>query len=168
MQEAQRNILDASRELAGSVTLGLAPWSTASLIGPAILRAVRTQYPGILLHISDMFGFTYSELTLRGHMDLAVLYGDSPPRGLLYRLVGTETFCLVAKPELVGDVGVTCCRAAADLPTVLPAPARRACRAAPAVGVAEVYATRVGGAGRRHRRDGAAARLRRSLPAPKI
>jgi len=81
LQEAQRNILDASSELSGSVALGLAPWSTASLIGPALLRAVRSQYPGILLHISDMFGITFSELTLRGHMDLAILYGDSPPRG---------------------------------------------------------------------------------------
>lgn len=152
LQEAQRNILDASRELAGSVTLGLAPWSTASLIGPAILRAVRTQYPGILLHISDMFGFTYSELTLRGHMDLAVLYGDSPPRGLLYRLVGTETFCLVAKPELVADVGVVSMDVLSRLPLILPTEesflrqlVERICRNAgstPSI-VAEVYATHV-------------------------
>lgn len=152
LQEAQRNILDASRELAGSVTLGLAPWSSASLIGPAILRAVRTQHPGILLHISDLFGFTYSELTLRGHMDLSVLYGDSPPRGLLYRLVGTESFSLVARPDLVADMDVVTMDVLARLPLILPTEesflrqlVERICRnagATPSI-VAEVYATHV-------------------------
>lgn len=120
LQEAQRTILDASRELAGSVALGLAPWSTASLIAPALLRAVRSQHPGILLHISDTFGITFSELTLRGHMDIAVLYGDSPPRGLLYKPVGVEQFCLVGNRELVPAETTVGIDTIAHTPLILP------------------------------------------------
>jgi len=103
LQEAQRNILDASQELTGSVALGIAPWSTAALAGAQILRAVRSQYPGVLLHISDAFGVAMSELTLRGRMDLAVLYGDSPPKGLAYQRVGVENFYLVGRPDLLPE-----------------------------------------------------------------
>lgn len=152
LQEAQRNILDASSELSGSVALGLAPWSTASLIGPALLRAVRSQYPGILLHISDMFGITFSELTLRGHMDLAILYGDSPPRGLLYQTVGAEQFCLVGRPDMVAAAATVGVDQVARTPLILPTEesflrqlVERACQTAGATPsiVAEVYSTEI-------------------------
>lgn len=150
LQEARRGILDASRELSGSVALGLAPWSSASLIGPTLLRAVRAQYPGILLHVCDIFGITFSELTLRGRMDLAVLYGDTPPRGLHYRRVGIERFHLVASPRLLASGEPVSIDTLAGLPLILPTEesflrqmVERACQgagSAPQV-VAEVYST---------------------------
>jgi LysR family transcriptional regulator, nitrogen assimilation regulatory protein len=153
LQEAQRTILDASSELTGSVALGLAPWSSASLIGPRLLRTVREQYPGILLHICDIFGITFSELTLRGRMDLAVLYGDAAPRGLLYRTVGVETFHVVARSDLLTGVAAEdplSVEGLARLPLILPTEesflrqmVERACASAgtsPQI-VAEVYST---------------------------
>lgn len=150
LQEARRSVLEASSELSGSVALGLAPWSTASLVGPVILRSVREQYPGILLHVCDIFGITFSELTLRGRMDLAVLYGDSPPRGLHYWQAGVERFCLVAKPELLSGAETATMEFVAGLPLILPTEesflrqlVERACSdagATPRV-VAEVYST---------------------------
>lgn len=152
LQEAQRNILDASSGLSGSVALGLAPWSSASLIGPGLLRTVREHHPGILLHVCDIFGIAFSELTLRGRMDLAVLYGEAAPRGLLYRTVGMETFNVVARPELLAVAGEApvSIEALARLPLILPTEesflrqmVERACLATgtPPPVVAEVYST---------------------------
>lgn len=153
LQEAQRTILDASSELAGSVSLGLAPWSSASLIGPDLLRLTRAEHPGILLHICDIFGIAFSELTLRGRMDIAVLYGDAAPRGLLYSHQGVETFHVVARPDLLSEHGAedpVTTRTLARLPLILPTEesflrqmVERACAdagATPQV-VAEVYST---------------------------
>lgn len=152
LQEAQRNILDASQELTGSVALGIAPWSTAALAGAGILRAVRNQYPGVLLHISDAFGIALSELTLRGHMELAVLYGDSPPKGLAYQRVGTEMFSLVGRPDLLPETSRVSVAAMARLPLITPTEEsflrqliERACKDAgtnPQV-VAEVYSSEI-------------------------
>jgi LysR family nitrogen assimilation transcriptional regulator len=96
IEEARRSILDSNTKVFGNVTIGLAPWSSASIIAPSLLRETRRQYPDILLHIFDIFGFAFSEMMLKGRMDLAVLYGDSPPRGLTYSPFLDEEFYLVA------------------------------------------------------------------------
>ena len=95
IEEARRNVLDGNLELSGNVTVGLAPWSSASVMAPRLLQQTRRQYPGILLHIFDIFGFAFSEMMLNGRMDLAILYGDSPPHGLSYNQFFKEEFFLV-------------------------------------------------------------------------
>ena len=96
IEEARRSIQDSGARVLGNVTVGLAPWSSANAIAPALLRETRRQHPDILLHIFDIFGFAFSEMMLKGRMDLAVLYGDSPPRGLSYSPFLEEEFYLVA------------------------------------------------------------------------
>ncbi|MDR6871760.1 LysR family nitrogen assimilation transcriptional regulator [Bosea sp. BE125] len=103
IEEARRSILDSGAAVSGNVTVGLAPLSTASLIAPALLREVRSRFPGIVLNIFDSFGVTLSEMTLKGRMDMAVLYGDTPVRGLSYTRLFDEPFYLVAAPAF--DIG---------------------------------------------------------------
>lgn len=100
IEEARRSILDSGATVSGNVTVGLAPLSTASLIAPALLREVRSRFPGIVLNIFDSFGVTLSEMTLKGRMDMAVLYRDTPIRGLSYTPLFDEPFYLVAPPAL--------------------------------------------------------------------
>lgn len=123
IEDAQRCVRDASEHLSGSVSLGLAPWSSISRIAPALLRELRIRHPGILLHICDIFSVTMSELMLRGRMDLAVLYGDAPPRGLHYKTVGHEHFHLVGRQEVLAEAGVEDMASGAQiarLPLILP------------------------------------------------
>lgn len=121
LEEARRNIRNASGQLSGNVTVGLAPWSSASLLGPALLREVRRAHPGLLIHVCDIFGVAFSEMVLRGRMDLALLYGDTPPRGLHYKPLYTEQFCLLGSSEILppGSDAIDA-PALAHLPLVLP------------------------------------------------
>ena len=121
LEEARRNIKNVSGQLSGNVTVGLAPWSSASLLGPALLREVRRQHPGLLIHVCDIFGMAFSELVLRGKVDLALLYGDKPPRGLHYKPLYTEEFCLLAAPEIAPEgAGPIDAQTLSEIPLVLP------------------------------------------------
>lgn len=153
IEDAQRSVRDASERLTGSVTLGLAPWSSASRIAPALLRELRRRHPGVLLHVCDIFGITMSEMMLRGRMDLAVLYGDAPPRGLHYKPVARERFHLVGLPAVLAAAGIEGTASTEQLgrlPLILPTEesflrqmVARACADAGTTAqvVAEVYST---------------------------
>lgn len=121
LEEARRNVKDTAGGLSGNITVGLAPWSSASLLGPALLRAVRREHPGILLHIFDIFGMAFSEMLLRGRMDLGLLYGESAPRGLHYKTLYQEEFCLMASETLLPtEPGPIDLQTLARLPMILP------------------------------------------------
>lgn len=121
LEEARRNINSISGELSGNVTIGMAPWSSAAMLAPALLREVRRQFPGLLIHICDIFGMAFSEMVLRGRVDLALLYGEKPPRGLHYKPLYTEEFCLLATPEIVPErEGPIDAEALSQLPLILP------------------------------------------------
>ncbi len=105
LDEARRHILDANQRLTGNVTVGLAPLSSATLLALPLLRETRRRHPGIVLHVVDSFGIVLSELMLKGSMDIALLYGDRPVRGLDYRPVLKERFSLVAARRAFQDHG---------------------------------------------------------------
>jgi LysR family nitrogen assimilation transcriptional regulator len=96
IDEARRNILEGEQELTGNVTIGLAPFSSASLLATPLLAEVRRLHPGIVLHIFDSFGVPLSEMMLKGSMDMAILYGDKSIRGLDYKPLVREQFHLMA------------------------------------------------------------------------
>src|SRR5437763_12965625 len=56
---------------AGSVSVGLAPYSTGAALALPLLQAVREHYPNILLHINENFGGVISEAIMTGRMDMA-------------------------------------------------------------------------------------------------
>ena len=70
------------RALAGGVSVGLAPYSTATAIALPLLARVREQHPNILLHINENFGGVLSEAMMTGRMDLALLYDAGPIKGV--------------------------------------------------------------------------------------
>ena len=94
LDEAHRAIRRQGSGLAGTVKVGLAPFSTAGMFALPLLEQIRGSHPGILLHIHDYFGAVLSELLLKGTLDLALLYGYNAVRGLRYTVVLEEEWCL--------------------------------------------------------------------------
>ncbi|MFV0491340.1 MAG: LysR substrate-binding domain-containing protein [Pseudorhodobacter sp.] len=121
IDEAMVNVQEADRELKGHVSVGLTAWSTASILAPDLIRAVRREYPGILLQVCDTFPVPFSEMVLKGQLDMAYIYGGVMSRGLDYQDCGTERFVLVLPrsagivPEGPIDAGVL-----AQLPLIMP------------------------------------------------
>ena len=67
--------------LSGSVSVGLAPYSTTSILSLSLLKEVKRQHPEIMLHINDNFGSIFSELVMNGRMDMALIYGSRADAG---------------------------------------------------------------------------------------
>ncbi|WP_417718527.1 LysR substrate-binding domain-containing protein [Salipiger sp.] len=121
VDEARRGVLEQGGELTGSVSVGLAGWSSASLLGPRLIAEVHEHHPGIRLQICDSFLIRLSEMVLNGQLDMAVLYGDHAARGLNYIAVGEESFRIAAPPGLLPEgVEVIDHEALAALPLVMP------------------------------------------------
>lgn len=100
LDEALVNVPKADVMLKGHVSVGLTAWSGASLLAPDLIAAVRTEYPGILLQVYDAFTFPFSEMILRGQLDMAYIYGGVVARGLAWLDCGREDFVLVLPPHL--------------------------------------------------------------------
>ncbi|QUH02272.1 nitrogen assimilation transcriptional regulator [Saccharopolyspora erythraea] len=96
---------------AGSVSVGLAPYSTGAALALPLLRAARERYPNILLHINENFGGVISEAIMTGRMDMAFIYGAGPIRGVRFEPMRTEDLFLIATPSIApaataGEVAV--------------------------------------------------------------
>lgn len=89
------NRVDVSA-ISGPVSVGLATYSTASILSMPLLKAVRNQYPEVSLFINDNFGLVLSEMVMTGRMDMAVIYAGSPMKGVTLQPLLTEDLFLVA------------------------------------------------------------------------
>ncbi|MCX5562455.1 nitrogen assimilation transcriptional regulator NAC [Streptomyces sp. NBC_00038] len=108
LELAQAAVDVSGRAPAGSVSVGLAPYSTGAALALPLLRAVRERYPDILLHINENFGGVISEAIMTGRMDMAFIYGAGPLRGVQFEPMRTEDLYLIgapgtAAPALPGD-----------------------------------------------------------------
>lgn len=101
LDRAQADITRAAGDLSGSVSVGLAPYSAGSTLALSLLMAVRERYPEILLHINESFGSAYSELIMTGRMDMAVIHGAGPQKGVRFLPLLVEEFLLVAPSGMV-------------------------------------------------------------------
>jgi len=99
LDQAQADVEVVGRELAGGVSVGLAPLSTVNAIALPLLGAVRREYPRVLLHINENFGGVLSEALMTGRMDMALLYQLGPIRGVDFEQLLTEELVLVAPSE---------------------------------------------------------------------
>jgi LysR family transcriptional regulator, nitrogen assimilation regulatory protein len=128
LEQAQADVEVVGRELAGGVSVGLAPYSTVNALAFPLLSAVRARYPRVLLHINENFGGVLSEALMTGRMDMALLYDSGPIRGVDFERLLTEELVVVA-PEGIdlpargdgGDSAVTMADLA-DVPLLLPGP----------------------------------------------
>lgn len=98
LEHAQAAVDVSGRAPAGSVSVGLAPYSTGAALALPLLRAVRERYPDILLHINENFGGVISEAIMTGRMDMAFIYDAGPVRGVQFEPMRTEDLYLVAAP----------------------------------------------------------------------
>jgi LysR family nitrogen assimilation transcriptional regulator len=101
LEHAQAAVDVSGRAPAGSVSVGLAPYSTGAALALPLLRAVRERYPDILLHINENFGGVISEAIMTGRMDMAFIYDAGPVRGVQFEPMRAEDLYLVAAPGAV-------------------------------------------------------------------
>ena len=57
----------------------------------------------IIVHINDSFGHVLSELIMTGKMDMAIIYGSEPIKGVTLRPLFREELFLVSPPGTVFD-----------------------------------------------------------------
>lgn len=122
MNQAQVDALEAGQRPAGRVSVGLAPFSAASSLSIELFAESRRRYPGILLHIVESVGQAYSQLIMNGRMEMALIHGAGPIKGVQFDHLFDEELFLVAHPDLgvasseqplpIGDL--------TDLPMLLP------------------------------------------------
>lgn len=106
VDQAHAAVNVSGRAPAGSVSVGLAPYSTGAALALPLLRAVRERYPDILLHINENFGGVISEAIMTGRMDMAFIYDAGPIRGVQFEPMRTEDLFLVAASGDDGEVSV--------------------------------------------------------------
>jgi len=109
--------------LVGKVVVGLSPYSSGSAISATLLATVREKLPGITLHLTEGFGFVYSEMVMTGRIDMAVIHGSGPMRGLSFTPLMRETFHLLAPEDLdlpLNENGAVPLADIAAIPLLLP------------------------------------------------
>ena len=125
LEQAQADVEVVGRELAGGVSVGLAPYSTVNALAFPLLSAVRARYPRVLLHINENFGGVLSEALMTGRMDMALLYESGPIRGVDFERLVTEELVVVAPDGIdlpaPADDAVTMADLV-DVPLLLPGP----------------------------------------------
>ncbi|WP_445518920.1 nitrogen assimilation transcriptional regulator NAC [Streptomyces sp. NEAU-174] len=112
----------SGRTPAGSVSVGLAPYSMGAALALPLLRSVRERYPEILLHINENFGGVISEAIMTGRMDMAFIYGAGPLRGVQFEPLRTEDLYLIAAPgaDIPGGEGEVALKELVDVGLLLP------------------------------------------------
>jgi len=98
IEQAKIDIDNSSKSLAGRVSIGLATYSTSSALSLPILKEMKALHPQIIVHINDSFGHVLSELIMTGRMDMAVIYGSEPIKGVTLRPLFREELFLVSPP----------------------------------------------------------------------
>jgi LysR family transcriptional regulator, nitrogen assimilation regulatory protein len=96
-EQAQADVRNSGRALAGQVSIGLAPGTAASALALPLLKTVRARHPDVVLYLNENLGTTLCEQVGNGRMDMAVLYGGrSIVQGLNFEPLLTEELVLVA------------------------------------------------------------------------
>jgi LysR family transcriptional regulator, nitrogen assimilation regulatory protein len=100
LELAERDVARKGESIGGTVSVGLATYSTTSILATPLLRAVRATHPDISLFINDNFGLVLSEMVMTGRMDMAIIYAPTLLKGVsLYPLLVEELF-LIAPPTM--------------------------------------------------------------------
>ena len=115
MDQAEIDITSSGTEVSGLVSVGLAPLSLGSLLATQLMKTMRREHPGIVLHINENVGGVISELVINGKMDLALIYDPGGIPGVTFDPVRTEElyFVTTRAPE-VGDAEMSFADAVSD------------------------------------------------------
>jgi len=96
VRQAEQDVTQISNVAFGPVSLGLATYGAASALALPILRRVMERCPEVLLCVNDNFAGTLSESVISGRIDLAVVYGAGPIKGVRLRSLFVEELFLFA------------------------------------------------------------------------
>jgi LysR family transcriptional regulator, nitrogen assimilation regulatory protein len=107
LEQAQQDVAKTGDALAGHVSIGLATYGASSTLSLPILKEIKASHPGLVVHINDNFGHVLSELIMNGRMDMAIIYGADPIKGVLLEPLFREELFLVSPPGIApGDDSV--------------------------------------------------------------
>ncbi len=126
LDQAQIDIDQAAKSVAGRVSIGLATYSTSSALSLPLLKEMRARHPHIILHVNDSFGHILSELIMTGKMDMALIYAANPIKGVTLQPLFREEMFLVSPPgtQFPAEPGRPLPLAALqDIPLLLPSKA---------------------------------------------
>ena len=101
VRQAEQDVTQVSNVAFGPVSLGLATYGAASRLALPILRRVMERCPDVLLRINDNFAGTLSESVISGRIDMAVVYGAGPLKGVRMRSLFAEELFLFAAESAV-------------------------------------------------------------------
>ena len=87
------------QSVGGTVSVGLATYSTTSILSTPLLKATRAHHPDINLFINDNFGLVLSEMVMTGRMDLAIIYAPMQLKGVNLQPLLAEALFLIAPPD---------------------------------------------------------------------
>jgi LysR family nitrogen assimilation transcriptional regulator len=97
IEQAQIDIDQSTKALAGRVSIGLATYSASSTLSLPVLKEMAALHPQIIVHINDSFGHVLSELIMTGRMDMAMIYGSGPIKGVKLQPLFREELYLVSR-----------------------------------------------------------------------
>jgi LysR family nitrogen assimilation transcriptional regulator len=123
LDRAMIEVGEGDGPLVGKVVVGLSPYSSGSTISANLLATVRERLPGVTLRITEGFGFVYSEMVMTGRLDMAIIHGSGPMKGLSFFPLMRETFHILAPAGLdlpLNDSGAVELRDVAKIPLLLP------------------------------------------------
>lgn len=122
LDQARADIAGAGEALTGRVSVGLVPFSGAGTLALELLARARERYPGILLQLTESVSQPYSQMIANGRLEMALLHGAGPIKGLRFEPITRETFVLVLREDLSAglDGPEIAVPRLAGLPLVLP------------------------------------------------
>lgn len=124
MDLAQAAVKAAGETLVGRVSVGLVPFSSAATLSADLLIETRKRHPGILLHLTESVGQTYSQMIMNGRLEMALIHGTGPIKGVRFEPLLTEDFYLVAHRDFgIEDIDAPLSVASlSDVPLLMPPP----------------------------------------------
>jgi LysR family transcriptional regulator, nitrogen assimilation regulatory protein len=118
VESAKQDAVSALNVPSGRGSIGF-PAVLAPILSYELFTRVRTEYPEILLNLSDANSGLLRERLVNGRLDIAVLYADQRERGLAVEpLLLEELFYITADP----DTSPITLADAAQRPLLLPGP----------------------------------------------
>ncbi len=96
LEQAEFEVPRTANIVTGNVSVGLATYSSTSVLATPLLKRVRQEYPHVNLFINDNFGLVLSEMVMSGGMDMAVIYGTPAIKGVKVQPLLLEELFLIA------------------------------------------------------------------------
>lgn len=123
LDRATAEIGAGSGPLVGRVSAGMSPYSAGSTLSLALLRRVRTHLPLITLHLTESFDDIYSEMIMTGRLDMAVIHGAGPVKGVSFTPLMREEFFVLTPIDMdlpLDETGAVHLASLVHLPLLLP------------------------------------------------